>query len=82
MDNVRISLVKISYKNEINGTESYGDLFINDTGKLAFKGDVEESARVFFEDYLKKFCDEYIELIIDKRENPLFYWHETYKEKK
>lgn len=72
MPDTEFSLISINF-NDIE----LGRLFISDSGKLAFEGNVEESARVFFDTYLKQMCEEHIELIIDKRQHPLFYWKET-----
>lgn len=78
MPNARVSLLEFSYQDLESGGETHGRLFINDNGKLEFEGNnVEESARVFFEECLKPMCEEHIELLIDKRRHPLFYWKEN-----
>ena len=71
----KFSFIEISYKDEIKGIDAYGRLFMNENGKVVFEGNsVEESARVFFEDCLKIEIEKHIDLLIDKREHPLFYW--------
>lgn len=69
MKETRISLLEISYKDEIREIETHGRLFVNNAGKLEFEGDVEESARVFFEGYLKPMCEEYLELLSQQSNN-------------
>ena len=74
----RVNLVEIAYEDKTKGIKSYGCLFMNDAGKMEFEGDnIEESARMFFEECLKPICEKHIELIIDKRQHPLFYWKEN-----
>lgn len=58
-DSTKVSILEINYKDESTGNESYGRLFVGLNGKMEFEGDVEESARIFF-DYMKKFIDDYI----------------------
>jgi len=55
-----INLFEFHFEDKIKRTNAHGYLFMNDRGKLEFKGDVEESARVFFEEYLKPMCEKYI----------------------
>ena len=72
MPDTKFSLVSISFNNK-----EIGRLFVNNDGKLEFEGEAEESAKVFFDIHLKQLCEEHIELIIDKKQHPLFYWKET-----
>ena len=73
MENARVSLLEISY--ESNGIKAHGRLFMNDDGKFEFEGDVEESAKVFF-DCLESMCNKCIKKW-DKIRYPLFSWRET-----
>lgn len=72
MPDTKFSLVQISFNNI-----ELGHLFVNSNGRLEFEGNAEESAKVFFDTYLKQVCEKHIELIIDKRQHPLFYWKEN-----
>lgn len=69
----KVSLLEISYEN--NGIKAHGHLFMNNDGKFEFEGDVEESARVFF-DCLESMCNECIKKW-DKERYPLFSWWEV-----
>lgn len=61
----RVNLVEIAYEDETKGIKSYGCLFINDAGKMEFEGDnIEESARMFFEECLKPMCEKYIKELL------------------
>lgn len=74
----KFSFINVSYTNPNDGTDAHGTLFVNGNGKIAFEGDdVEESARVFFENCLKPMCEKYIDLLIEKVRYPLFYWKEN-----
>ncbi len=64
-DKTKVSIVEINHKDEVTGTETYGRLFVGQNGKMEFEGDVEDSARIFF-DHLKKFIDPYIEKKLEK----------------
>ncbi|MCK5608337.1 hypothetical protein KAR91_41025 [Candidatus Pacearchaeota archaeon] len=69
MEIEKVSLVEISYKDEKKGIDTYGRLIVNDDGKLKFEGDVEESARIFFEECLKPMCEKYIKELLSQQSN-------------
>lgn len=73
----RFNLIEISYKDELKGIDAHGRLFVSDNGKLEFEGDVEESARVFFEECLKPMCEKYLDLLNEKIKYPLFFLKEN-----
>lgn len=72
MDNVRLSLITISYNNN-----EIGRLFVNRSGKLEFEGDAEESARILFDTHLKQFCEKHLDLLNEKIRYPLLFWKDN-----
>ena len=67
MKETKVSFLEISCNDEIKGIEAIGRLFMNNDGKLEFEGNVGESARVFFEEYLKPMCEKYIKELTNRK---------------